>query len=130
MKTATAAQIICNVTITSKFFENNKIAVQNNVFLSVIGYPKANFRLLPRRQPVSPDANHCAYLIWSKGCREPHSEVNSLSPNARIRGTRTGDFSILMLSPCLTLVSVDWNLSLLKLRPTERMRRILEKNIS
>ena len=68
MKTATAAQIFCNVTITSKFFENNKIAMQNNVFLSVIGYPKANFRSLPRRQPVSPDANHCAYLILSVSC--------------------------------------------------------------
>ena len=49
-------------------------------FQLVFGCPTANFGPLPRGQPHSPDLNHCILHFRPEGHREPHIEVEFLSP--------------------------------------------------
>ena len=63
----------------------------------------ANFGPLSRRQPHSPDVNHCVLHIQPEGHREPCNEVGSLSLAERLVWFEPGTFRF--LRQCLNPLS-------------------------
>ena len=69
--------VSCKKNITNK---NSSARRTKQSRLMLFGCPTANFGILSRGQPHSPDVNHCILHIQPEGHREPRSEVGSLSP--------------------------------------------------
>ena len=70
--------------------------MQIYIFLTAIWLPMANFGLLSRWQPHSPDVNHYVLHFRPEGHRRPRSEVGSPSPAERLVGFEPGTFRFLL----------------------------------
>ena len=58
----------------------------------LFGCLMTNFGPLSKRQPHSPDVNHCILHIRPEGHREPRNEVGSLGPVEHLVGFEMGNF--------------------------------------
>ena len=71
---------------------NLEVKATGLFFLTAIWLPLANFGTLSRRQPHSPNVNHCVLPIRPKGHQEPCSRVRSLSLAKCPAGFEPGTF--------------------------------------
>ena len=77
----------------------------------------ANFGLLSRVQPHSPDVNHCVLHFRPEGHWEPRGEVGSLSPAKCLVGFEPGTFQFLLqcLNPLIHSPHLEITLPFAKL---------------